>query len=201
MIKNIVFDMGKVLVGYDPMLVCRQFIEEKEDQITVCNALFSSAEWILLDMGLISEEEALKRINKRIPERLFEKMSQCMNHWPDYCMWPIEGMGDVVRDLKEKGYGIYLCSNASMRLPQIYKKVIPGIGYFDGVIFSAAEKCIKPQRQIYEILFSRFNLDPTECFFVDDMQMNIDGAKECGMAGYCFEDGDIEKLKGVLYGL
>ena len=96
---------------------------------------------------------------------------------------------------------IYLCSNASMRLPDMYKKVIPGIRHFDGVLFSAPEKCIKPQRQIYEALFSRFCLKPEECFFVDDLQLNIDGARECGMDGYCFADGDIEKLKGVLYGL
>lgn len=201
MIKNIVFDMGKVLVGYDTMRVCRQYMEDEEDRELVCTAVFVSPEWLLLDMGVISEEEALDRICKRLPVRLHEKARLCMEHWPDYCMWPIEGMEEIIKNLKGKGYGIYLCSNASMRLPKLYKKVIPGIEYFDGVIFSASVKCIKPQRQIYEILFSRFGLKPEECFFVDDMQLNIDGARECGMDGYCFEDGDIEKLKGVLYGL
>lgn len=201
MIKNIVFDMGKVLVGYDTMRVCRQYMEDEEDRELVCTAVFVSPEWLLLDMGVISEEEALNRICKRLPVRLHEKARLCMEHWPDYCMWPIEGMEEIIKNLKGKGYGIYLCSNASMRLPKLYKKVIPGIEYFDGVIFSASVKCIKPQRQIYEILFSRFGLKPEECFFVDDMQLNIDGARECGMDGYCFEDGDIEKLKGVLYGL
>ena len=201
MIKNIVFDMGKVLVGYDTMRVCRQYMEDEEDRELVCTAVFVSPEWLLLDMGVISEEEALDRICKRLPARLHEKARLCMEHWPDYCMWPIEGMEEIIKNLKGKGYGIYLCSNASMRLPKLYKKVIPGIEYFDGVIFSASVKCIKPQRQIYEILFSRFGLKPEECFFVDDMQLNIDGARKCGMDGYCFEDGDIEKLKGVLYGL
>ena len=201
MIKNIVFDMGKVLVGYDTMRVCRQYMEDEEDRELVCTAVFVSPEWLLLDMGVISEEEALDRICKRLPVRLHEKARLCMEHWPDYCMWPIEGMEEIIKNLKGKGYGIYLCSNASMRLPKLYKKVIPGIEYFDGVIFSASVKCIKPQRQIYEILFSRFGLKPEECFFVDDMQLNIDGARECGMDGYCFDDGDIEKLKGVLYGL
>lgn len=201
MIKNIVFDMGNVLVAYDSMRVCRQFIEDEQDRETVCTAIFVSPEWIFLDMGVISEEEALKKIIKRLPKRLHEKAKLCMERWPDYCMWPIEGMEELIKNLKERGYGIYLCSNASMRLPDMYKKVIPGIQYFDGVLFSAPEKCIKPQRQIYEALFSRFSLKPEECFFVDDLQLNIDGARECGMDGYCFADGDIEKLKGVLYGL
>ena len=201
MIKNIVFDMGNVLVGYDAMRVCSHFIEDEEDRKAVRDAVFISPEWLLLDMGLISEEEALKRIGGRIPQRLQPMAKLCMDHWTEFNMWPIEEMREVVEHMKRQGFGIYLCSNASNRLPECYREVIPAIELFNGVLFSAPEKCMKPQRQIYEILFSRFGLKPEECFFVDDMQLNIDGARECGMDGYCFEDGDIEKLKGVLYGL
>lgn len=201
MIKNIVFDMGKVLVGYDSMRVCRRFLEEEEDQKAVNTAVFISPEWIYLDMGLMTEREALEKICARLPKRLHEPARLCMEHWPEYCMWPMEEMRDVVKTLKERGYGIYLCSNASMRLPECCGRVIPGIEYFDGIVFSAPEKCIKPQSRIYEILFERFNLKPEECFFIDDMRINIEGARACGMDGYCFEDGDTEKLKGILYGL
>ena len=103
--------------------------------------------------------------------------------------------------MKEAGFGIYLCSNASLRLLDCYKDVIPGIEYFDGVLFSAEVKCMKPQREMYGHLFERFGLKPEECFFVDDLQLNIDGAKECGMDGYCFADGDVQKLRSVLFGL
>lgn len=198
MIKNIVFDMGNVLVGYDSMRVCRQFIANEEDQKEVCTAVFVSPEWIFLDMGLMTEEQALEKIERRLPERLHQAARDCMKYWPDYCMWPIQEMKEVVHSLKEQGYAIYLCSNASMRLPQLYQKVIPGIEYFDGVLFSAPERCIKPQREIYERLFDRFSLKPEECFFIDDLQLNIDGARACGMDGYCFHDGDIGKLELAL---
>ena len=201
MIKNIVFDMGKVLVEYDAMRVCEHYIEDPHDRKRVCTAIFVSPEWILLDMGVMPEEMAFGKICERLPKRLHSAARQCFDHWHEYCMTSMTEMGPVVKGLKEQGYGIYLCSNASMRLLDCYQKVIPGIEYFDGILFSAAERCIKPQKEIYERLFGRFGLRPEECFFIDDQQLNIDAANACGMAGYCFADGDIGKLKAVLGGL
>lgn len=200
MIRNIVFDMGKVLVGYDAMRACRYFIEDPQDQKEVCTAVFVSPEWVMLDMGVIPEDQALRQMCARLPERLHEAARLCMRDWHKHCMWTIEEMGLVIRELKARGFGIYLCSNASMRLLQMYREVIPASDCFDGILFSAPEKCMKPQKEIYERLFDRFGLKPDECFFVDDVQLNIDGARACGMDGYCLADGDIEKLKSVLYG-
>ena len=109
-------------------------------------------------------------------------------------------MGDLIRDLKAKGYGIYLCSNASVRLLTCYKKVLPSIDCFDGILFSAEVLCMKPQKEMYGHFFDRFGLKPEECYFIDDLQNNIEGAKACGMDGYCFADGDVGKLKETLYG-
>lgn len=190
--------MGKVLVGYDAMRVCRHYIEDIEDQKRVCTAMFVSPEWLLMDMGVLPEEQALAQICGRLPERLHEAAALCMDNWHRYCMWTMEEMEPVLADLKAGGYGIYLCSNASVRLLECYQDVIPGIAYFDGILFSAEERCIKPQKEIYERLFERFDLKPSECFFIDDLQLNIDGARACGMDGYCFADGDIGRLKTVL---
>lgn len=110
-------------------------------------------------------------------------------------------MVEFVRDLKEADFGIYLCSNAPLRLFDCYKDVIPGTEYFDGVLLSAEVKYIKSQRRMYGHLFERLRLRPEECFFVDDSQLNTDGAKECGTDEYCFADGDAQKLKNVLFGL
>ena len=60
---------------------------------------------------------------------------------------------------------------------------------------------MKPQKEIYGHLFERFHLKPDECFFVDDLELNIEGARRCGMDGYCFDDGNVEKLREVLAGL
>ena len=82
-----------------------------------------------------------------------------------------------------------------------YKEVIPAIDCFDGILFSAEVQCLKPQKEMYGHLFDRFHLKPEECFFVDDLNLNIEGARRCGMEGYCFEDGDVGKLRTVLASL
>lgn len=106
-------------------------------------------------------------------------------------------MYEVVRELKQRGYGIYLCSNANERFRE-YAENIPALSLFDGMIVSAEEKCIKPGRRIYQTLFERYSLKPQECFFIDDMQANIDGARAAGMQGYCYADGNVERLREYL---
>lgn len=195
MIKNIVFDMGKVLVEYDAMRVCRHYITDEADCRQVCTAVFVSPEWVLLDMGVIPEEQALRQMCSRLPERLHEAAALCMWNWHKYCMETVQEMVPLIRELKERGFGIYLCSNASVRLSECYRDVIPAVECFDGILFSAEVQCMKPQKEMYGHLFRRFGLKPEECFFIDDLQLNIDGAKACGMDGYCFADRDLERLR------
>ena len=202
MIKNIVFDMGPVLVSYGGNLVCQIYIEDEQERKDVSTSVFASPEWVLLDMGVMPEEEALKKMQERLDtERKREQAEWCFWHWHEYNMKPKEGMEELVRWLKSMGYGIYLCSNASVRLLKCYKEVIPAIDCFDGILFSAEVQCLKPQKEMYGHLFDRFHLKPEECFFVDDLNLNIEGARRCGMEGYCFEDGDVGKLRTVLASL
>lgn len=194
MIKHIVFDMGKVLVDYVADAVCRHYMTDEEEIREVCTAVFVSPEWVFLDMGVMEEEEALARMQARLDHPHAREMAAlCFWHWHEYNMWPMEGMGELVEKLHGLGFGIYLCSNASVRLLECYKEVIPGIQYFDGILFSAEEKCMKPQKEIYEHLFARYRLKPEECYFIDDQPLNIQGAENCGMKGYIY-DGDREKL-------
>lgn len=201
MIKNIVFDMGKVLVDYSASPVCEHHIADLLDRERVCTAVFNSQEWVMMDMGLLTDEQALKQIYRRLPERLHEAAMLCLRDWDKYNMRPIKEMDPLIRELKEKGFGIYICSNAAIRLLDIWRDLLPAADCYDGVIFSADVKCIKPQKEIYQHLFERFGLKPEECFFIDDLEHNIEGSRACGMDGYCFADGDIEKLREVLLAL
>lgn len=194
MIRNIVFDMGKVLVDYVADAVCRHYMTDEQEIQEVCTAVFISPEWVLLDMGVISEDEALRRMQARLDtEHAREMAALCFWHWHEYNMWTMDGMEDLICRLHNAGYGIYLCSNASVRLRECYQTLIPGIDCFDGILFSAEEECIKPQKEIYERLFERYQLKPEECYFIDDQELNIQGAERCGMNGYVY-DGDREKL-------
>lgn len=199
MIKNIVFDMGNVLVDYVADKVCEFMVMDEAMRKEIATAVFVSPEWVLLDLGVIPEEEGLKKMQSRLDtEEKRELAAQCFWRWHEYNMTAKPGMDEVVRELKVKGYGIYVCSNASVRLLACYKEIIPAIDCFDGVLFSADVKCLKPQKEMYGHLFRRFQLKPEECFFIDDLEANIQGGRECGMEGYCFEDGDVAKLKIAL---
>lgn len=198
MIRNIVFDMGKVLVDYDPDRVCDRFMDDPQEKKEVKSAVFDSQEWVLLDMGVISEDLALKKMQSRLDTDHKRRMAAlCFEHWHTYNMTARPAMADLIHELKAKGLKVYLCSNASVRLLTCYQTLIPAIEVFDGVLFSAEVRCIKPQKEIYQHLFSRFDLKPEECFFIDDLDINIEGSRACGMDGYCF-DGDIDKLRKVL---
>lgn len=195
MIKNIVFDMGRVLVDYDPVRVCRQRTKSEEEVEAVRKALFQSEEWILLDEDMITEEEAMDRVKRRLPnEHLRQLADWSMAHWHEYNLDPKEGMEELIQELKEKGYQIYLCSNVSLRFFE-FKDRIPGIQFFDGILISAKERLIKPNPAIYQRLFEKFSICPEESFFIDDLPANIESSKKCGMNGYCFADGSVENLR------
>ena len=96
-------------------------------------------------------------------------------------------------ELKAKGYGIYLLSNASYRQHDYWPRV-EASKFFDGTLISAYEKVVKPQPEIYRLLLQRFNLRAEECFFIDDVPANIEGAFYCGIPGAVFH-GDASLLR------
>ena len=87
MIKNIVFDMGNVLVQFDPELFMDRYSLTGEDRKLIRNEVFRSVEWTMLDRGVIDEEIAEQRILPRLPERLHDAACGLIEKWDD----PIAG--------------------------------------------------------------------------------------------------------------
>ena len=69
---------------------------------------------------------------------------------------------------------------------------------YDGAFFSGEVLALKPQPVIYQMFFERFSLDPSECFFIDDLKENVDASIACGMDGWCFDTADNDDLKRIL---
>ena len=110
-------------------------------------------------------------------------------------------MYELVKDLKESGYGIYLLSNASTAQPEYWKQY-PVSSFFDGTMISSAERCIKPSDEIYRRFIERFCLEPDECIFIDDTPSNVAAAIANGWDGIVFfgDAGECRRLlemKGV----
>lgn len=195
MIRNIVFDMGQVLIRFDRDLFIRRLGISGEDAKILTKEVFLSLEWIRMDWGSMTDEEAVESICRRLPARLHEAARQLVTGW-DKPLLPIEGMAELLKELKARGYGLYLLSNASFRQHE-YWPGVPGHELFDGALISCDVGHIKPEPEIYRAFFEKFDLKPEECFFVDDAPVNVEGAIRCGMPGAVFR-GDAEELRSVL---
>ena len=193
MIRNIVFDMGNVLIRWCPEVFIDRLGIPEEDRPALLQEVFTSVDWIQLDRGTISAGEALEAMQANLPERLHPVAEELVNGWWKLELRPMEGMEQLLGELKELGYGIYLLSNATVRQPE-YFPLIPGSQYFDGQIISAQWKLLKPQHEIYETLLREYGLRAEECFFVDDLNINIEGALCAGMSGAVF-NGDAARLR------
>ena len=199
MIRNIVFDMGQVLIRWRPEEILEHFDLTGEEKTMLLQELFWSPEWIQQDRGVLTEGEMIERVSARLPESLHAAVEEVIKAWHVWHLTPMPGMAELVRRLKAQGYGIYLLSNASTALRGYFPR-IPGSECFDGLMVSAEEKLLKPQHEIYERLYDRFGLEPGQCVFIDDSPANIEGAMLTGMQGIVFR-GDTERLRRELRAL
>lgn len=192
MIKNIVLDMGNVLLDYNPDICLNLFVHTEKDRQLIRHELFEGPEWVQGDLGYITDEERYASVSLRVPERLHQELKQCTEHW-DVCMLPIPGAKEFCEDAKKKGYRLYVLSNASDAFYRYFPGFAP-LDYFDGIVVSCDIHIIKPDIRIYRHLLEQYALLPEECFFIDDKADNVKGAKDAGMHGAVFH-GDFEELK------
>ncbi len=196
MIRNIVFDMGNVLIRFDPdSFMDRVGITDPEDRKIVNRELFASVEWALMDMGLETEDTFEPKVLARIPNRLREKVRELLRNWA-YPRQYIPGMPELVQRLKNAGYGIYLLSNASVGQPAYWNQM-PVSKIFDGTLVSAFVKTVKPCPAIYRLFTEEFKLEEAECVFIDDAPINVAAAVACGWQGIVFH-GDPAELEEKL---
>ena len=188
--------MGNVLIYFDRKLFLdKAGVTNEEDRKILMREVYLSLEWSRMDRGSLTDEQASEIMEKRVPEHLKEKVWELVGQW-DRPIFPIKGMAELVRQLKEAGYGIYLLSNASYHQHDYWTEV-PGYEYFDGTMISADVKLVKPQPEIYSLLCEKFGLIANECVFIDDSTPNCEGAFFSGMKTIVFHD-DVDELREKL---
>ena len=199
MIRNIVFDMGRVLIHWSGDMLMEKYTLTDADRATLNRVVFSSIQWVQLDRGSITEEQAMEVFYTRLPSHLHEIARELVCFWWKQPLRPIAGMETLIRELKRNGYRIFVLSNAGLPLRQYWPR-LPGADCFDGVLVSAEEKLLKPQPEIFRTLLERYSLIPEECVFIDDALANVEGAVYCGMQGIFFR-GDSTELRQELRAL
>lgn len=186
MIKNIIFDIGNVLIQFKP----QEFLKEKYVDEKKCDELFKlifkSEEWLMLDKGTITEEEAVERFSQRKPEYKNE-CAEIMRDWHDMHI-PMKDTVELLKDLKNKGYEIFLLSNYHRKAFEVISDRFDFLGLANGKIISSHVQLLKPDKEIYEALLKNYNLKAEESVFIDDTLVNIEKANELGIHGIWFKN-------------
>lgn len=186
MIKNLIFDFGKVLVDYDFFSFFRKYVPDQERCKALTHVIYNEELQHLLDreeqpFDVIMEEWISQNSEFEKEIRLF------IEHYPELVTKEIDGMNDLLRRLKAEGFKLYGLTNwcskvhTTIRQFEIFKLL-------DGYVISSEEKVIKPEPDIYHRLFDRYGLNPSECIFTDDREENILGGRNVGMEGIVFVD-------------
>ena len=195
MIRNIVFDMGNVIIRFDRDAFIDRFGLSAGEHGILLREVFLSPEWVMMDRGTLTDEQAADILCARVPAHLREIARKLITFW-DRPILEVAGVCPLIEELKGLGYGIYLLSNASCRQPYYWQRV-PASRFFDGTLVSCSVKLLKPMPEIYEKFFETFSLRREECFFIDDSPANVEAAMYVGMPGTVFL-GDVHRLRRSL---
>lgn len=194
-LRNVIFDMGNVLMRFDGPYFAGLFTSTPEDARLLNEALFGSPSWVLLDSGTVTHETVERVAAAHLPERLHPNLHECMAHWSEHST-PLKGTNELAARLKGEGYGIYVLTNASTRVRQQLDHM-PAWPCVDGCVVSGIERLMKPDPAIYQLLCERYDLDPATCLFVDDNADNCVGARVAGMRALHFT-GDVAALEAAV---
>lgn len=179
MIKNIVFDIGNVLINFKPMEFLREKFSDEATVQAVYKIIFQSSEWPELDRGTITEEEATENFCKYCSEHE-EAIREVMRDWHSM-LTPIEATVEIFKELKQKGYKIYILSNYHMKA---FESTYNNNEFFklaDGMVVSHKINMLKPEPEIYEFLLKEYSLKAEETLFIDDTLANVEGANRVGI--------------------
>ncbi len=188
MIKNVVFDLGQVLINFRPESYLRNLFPNHPQIDLVQRAVFGSTEWLMLDRGVIDQDEAELRLINQHPH-LKEEISAALADW-FAMLTPIEDNVQLIPGLKEQGYGLYVISNFHEDAFLHIRAKYDWFKLFDGLVISYRHQVLKPEPQIYKELLDGYQLQGNECLFIDDSAANCEGARRMGIEAILYQSPD-----------
>ena len=195
---NIVFDLGKVLIDWDPRHLYRKLLPNENEMEwfleNVCND-----EWnIKHDKGQ-SFDKGISELSKLYPQYT-DLIKNWFDRWEEMLGGPIEDTVELLAELKKLDFPLYILSNWSAETYPKAEKIYAFLKWFDGKIISGEVGKVKPDPEIYHILTKKYNLEPKNSVFIDDKLINIEAANLIGFHGIHFKNAvslrnDLKKLK------
>jgi putative hydrolase of the HAD superfamily len=181
MIKNIIFDLGNVLISFRPSEYFDKRNYPENVKARILADIFGSREWSMLDNGEITTQEAIDSI--ALCSSLKKEEIVHVFNLRTELLYPIDENIRVLPDLKKRGFRLFYLSNFP---GDIFDEIRSGyffFTYFDGGLISAEAKVSKPDSRIYNLLLEKYNLVPEESLFIDDIEVNVKAAEATGLHG------------------
>lgn len=179
MIKNIILDVGNVLVNFRRDEYLEDFGFEPELEKKLMEVVFDSQIWFERDRGYHTEEECIEQFVESAPE--LEKEIRMIFADIDRVVEPYPFSAEWIQGMKHQGKNVYILSNYSKDLFEYGLKHYDFFQYVDGIVVSYEVHQLKPEPEIYETIISKFQLNPEETVFLDDLPQNIEGAAKFGI--------------------
>lgn len=197
MIKNVIFDVGRVLYHWDLRHLFAKLIDDKEE-----------LDWFLANVVTVQwhfEHDAGRALVDMVSERIalypqYELLIHAYaTRFNETIPGPVEGSLEIVKTLAEKGVPLYAITNFGAEFWDVFRPTAPIFDLFDDIIVSGREKLVKPDSAIYQLAVQRFEIIPQESIFIDDMPANVEAAQGVGMNAHLFEGaGGLEsKLRAL----
>lgn len=198
MIKNIIFDIGNVLMGFDADNYGNRYFESKAQALMLQKAINEFQLWDHCDLGLEPVEEIIERFAQTLPgqESLARQAIYDSIHYVIHAPYAIPWL----KELHTAGYRTFYLSNYNEYLMEQRPDILDFIPYMDGGVFSCKVHLIKPDPAIYHKLMDTYTLKAEECVFLDDRPANIAAAQKLGLQGILVKNHQqaYEDLKSLL---
>jgi len=183
---NIVFDLGGVVFNWQPDAIIKGVFEDLETQDLVRTEVLEHSDWVELDRGTISLEQAIDRGATRtgLPSKDIERL---LNAVP-WFLTPIDETIELIRHLRNTSNRLFVLSNMHLASIAHLEQRYDIWEMFDGIVISSRIQKVKPEIDIYEHLLNLYQLKPAETIFIDDMQENLAAASSIGIQTIRFVD-------------
>ena len=181
---DIILDMGNVLLEWNKDKILRGVVKTEKDYMILDKAIFQSGLWERLDLGTLTREELVLKVVSLIGSIYQEKVQEVVWNWPSYIEIYTEVFPLLV-GLKEKGHRIFVLSNTSPVFYELLEEQFSPLNeILDGFVLSCDIKAIKPDPKMFEEILHKYQLDPANCIFLDDVKDNTKMAESLGIKAY-----------------
>ena len=189
MIKNIVFDCSDTLLRFSALDELAKVVGDSDRAAQIKGKIHQSQGWHLYDKGLISEENLRIEILPLFDENDRPYAAWYLDHWLE-CYAPIPGMFELVAELKEKGWPLYIVSDFPPCFEEL-KARFPGLfDCFTGLAVSNECQVTKGDKGLFVYFLQKFSIDPAECVFIDDVPRLVENARSLGFQGIVVENAE-----------